>query len=267
MTVTDRITTGTQGPSGAAAAAGWRHLRRIEQLCVVVGLALIASGLFHFGVFLVRGGPWYGPVSWRKPTTFGVSFGLTLLSVTWVTSYLVLSPRRRALLLGVFAADCVLEVAGITVQAWRHMPSHFNTETPLSAMIAMSLALGGGVLIVVLTAFALSAFRGHIDAAPDLRLALRAGFAFLLVGLGTGVAMIARGEVLIRGGHVQLAYHTAGSLKWVHGVTLHAILVLPALAVLLARRGAHEPQRTRAVKVAIGGYLVATVAALAASLV
>ena len=33
------------------------------------------------------------------------------------------------MLLTVFAADCILEVAGITVQAWRDQPSHLNTTT------------------------------------------------------------------------------------------------------------------------------------------
>ena len=74
-------------------------------------------------MFTLRGGPWDGPVSWRKPTTFGISFGFTLITICWVSSYLTLSPRTRSWLLGIFTADCVLEVAGITVQAWRYVPS------------------------------------------------------------------------------------------------------------------------------------------------
>ncbi|MCO5967672.1 hypothetical protein [Actinoallomurus soli] len=249
------------------ARAHWAGRRRIERLCHVVGAVLIASGLFHFGVFLVRGGPWEGPVSWRKPTTFGLSFGLTLISITWVASYLLLSPRVRSWLLGVFAADCVLEVAGITVQAWRHVPSHFDTETPLSTAIAMSLAFGGAVLIVVLGALAVTAFRGRTRGPADLRLALRAGFGLLMVGLATGAAMIAKGEVLIRSGHRQEAYDTAGSLKWVHGITLHAVLVLPALAVLLNALGRPPERRYRAVAAATGLYAAAAVVALMISLV
>ena len=176
-----------------------------------------------------------------------------------MASYLRLGDRARTWLLGVFAADCVLEVAGITVQAWRRVPSHFNTETPANTAVAMSLAFGGAVLVIVLGALAVTAFRGRIDAAPDLRLALRAGFALLLTGLATGVAMIAKGEVLINTGHRQKAYDTAGSLKYVHGVTLHAILVLPALALILAYAGWDERRRTRAVKAGIGAYVAAAV--------
>ncbi len=260
-------TTPAPRPSDLPALRGhWSRRRRIERVCYLIGVVLLVSGLVHVGVFAIAGGPLYGPVSWRKPITFGLSFGTTLITVTWVASYLTLHPRARGWLLAIFAADCVLEVAGITIQAWRGVPSHFNTETPLNTVIAMNLALGGGVLIVVLTTLAFTAFRGPIAATPDMRLALRAGFAFLILGLATGAAMIARGEILIKSGHLQAGYDTAGSLKWVHGVTLHALLVLPALAWLLAHYGRDEQHRIRAITTAIGLYTLATITVLTISL-
>jgi hypothetical protein len=74
-----------------------------------------------------------------------------------------------------------------------------------------------------------------------------------------GVELIARGEILIKSGHLQAGYDTAGSLKWVHGVTLHALLVLPALAWLLAHYGRDEQRRTHAITTAIGLYTLATI--------
>jgi hypothetical protein len=229
-----------------------------------IGLALIVAGLVHVGVLLIDGGGWAGPVSWRKPITFGLSFGLTLISITWVTGFLVITPRLRGRLLGIFAADCVLEVAGITIQAWRGVPSHFNTETPVDRVIAMSLAAGGAVLVVVLGVFAVVALRGRVTGSADLRLAVRAGFGFLLVGLGTGVAMVVKGSILFRTVGPETAYATAGSLKPVHGVSLHAVLVLPLLAVAL--RPLNSTLRFRLVAAATALYTVATLAALALSL-
>jgi hypothetical protein len=257
-----------QPPSGTV-ALDWHQANRpqIERVCYFVGTILIISGLVHLGVFAFRGGPWDGPVSWRKPTTFGLSFGATLITICWVASYLTLGKRARAWVLGIFAADCVVEVTGITVQAWRHVPSHFNNETALNTAVAMSLAVGGAVLIATLGALAITAFRGRIHASPDMKLALRAGFALLMIGLAIGVAMIAKGEILIHSGHRHAAYNTAGSLKWVHGVTLHAIVVLPALALGLAYRGWTEKRRIRAVESATGVYVIATLAAAAASLI
>jgi hypothetical protein len=256
----------TTTPPPNNGARGWAARSRIERVCYLVGTVLILSGLFHLGVFAVRGSRWNGPVSWRKPADFGLSFGASLLTIAWVASYLDLSARARTWLLGAFAADCVVEVAGITIQRWRRVPSHFNTETPLNTAVAMSLAVGGAVLFVTLGALAITAFRGRIHATPDVRLALRAGFAFLMVGLAMGAAMIAKGEVLINSGRRQDAYDTAGSLKWVHGITLHAIVVLPALAVGLAYLDWAEPRRIWAVQVATGLYCVATIAVAVVSL-
>jgi len=248
------------GSTAAAVVRAGREGRPSERLSYAVGAALIASGLFHLGVFFVAGGPWDGPVSWRKPFTFGVSFGLTLVAIAWVTSYVTVGERTRAVLLSLFAADCVLEVAGITVQAWRHVPSHFNMETPANTAVAMSLAVGGGLLVVVLTTFAVAAFRHTPDGPTAMPLALRAGFALLLVGLLSGAAMIARGVTDTRTGHQNAAYHSTGALKPVHAVSLHAVLVLPALAWLLSRTGCPDRVKHKVVLAGVWLYVGAVIA-------
>jgi hypothetical protein len=241
--------------------------RGVERVCYLVGGLLIGSGVLHLGVAVVDPRPWLGPLSWRKPVTFGFSFGTVLISITWVTSYLRLAPRTRTRLLAVFAGDCIVEVSGITVQAWRHAPSHFNNVTPFDAVIAYALAAGGVVLVLVLGTLAVTAFRGKIDGPPSMRLALRAGFALLMVGLATGVAMIVRGETLIRAGHRSAAYETAGYLKWPHAVTLHAVLVLPLLAWWLSRSDRSEARRTRIVAAAAIAYVAVTAVTLIVSLI
>jgi hypothetical protein len=248
-------------PAPAGPLTRLPDLRPVERLCHAVGLLLILSGLAHLLVFAVDGGPWYGPVSWRKPVTFGLSFGATLIAVTWVTSYLRVGPRLRTVLLAVFAADCVVEVGGITLQAWRRVPSHLDMETPFDTVVSMTLAVGGGVLVVLLTVFAVASFR-HRPAGPaGMALAVRSGFAILLVALASGAAMIARGVVLSRTGHQEAAYHSTAPLKPLHAVSLHAVLVLPALAWLLSRTSWSEPTRLRLVAAATGCYLLAVIAA------
>jgi hypothetical protein len=232
---------------------------RDRWLYAVAG-ALVVSGLLHLGVFALDDRPWHGPLSWRKPATFGLSFGLTLATITWVTSYLRMSARTRALLLTVFAIDCIVEVAGITLQAWRDQPSHLNTSTPANATVAYTLAVGGAVLVVVLGAFAVVALRGRVVGAPSTVLAVRAGFALLLAGLASGAAMIAVGTTAMRTGPAAHAYDVAGFLKGFHAVTLHAVLVLPALAWWLGRRTPDERLRYRWVVAAVAAY--ATAAAL-----
>ncbi len=243
-------------------------VERRTRLLLVVAALLVASGLFHLLVFALDDRPWAGPVSWRKPFTFGVSFGVTLASVVWVTSYLRMRERTRSLLLVVFAADCVVEVAGVTLQAWRGVPSHLNRSTPTDTVVAMVLAAGGAVLIVVLGTFASIAVRGRTDAAPSMRLALRAGFLLLVAGLLAGAAMIAVGTVAMNTGPAAHAYAVTGFLKDFHAVTLHAVLVLPALAYLLARAPAvTESGRTRVVAGAAGTYVLVAAVVLVHDLV
>ncbi len=234
-------------------------------LYVVAG-ALVLSGIVHLGVFALDDRPWHGPLSWRKPATFGLSFGLTLATVTWVTSYLRMAKRTRAVLLAVFAVDCVVEVAGITLQAWRDQPSHLNTSTPENAAIAYTLAVGGAVLVVVLGAFAVVALRGRVVGPPSMVLAVRVGFALLLAALASGAAMIAVGTTAMRTGTPADAYDIAGFLKGFHAVTLHGVLVLPGLAWWLERRTDDEPRRYRIVLAAVGAYGVAALAVLALNL-
>ncbi|MFJ8035158.1 hypothetical protein [Streptomyces sp. NPDC096032] len=235
--------------------------RTVDRVCHVTGLLLVLAGLVHLVVFAVDGGPWDGPVSWRKPVTFGLSFGVTLIAITWVTSYLRTGERLRTVLLLVLAADCVVEVGGITLQAWRRVPSHLNMESPLNTAVSMTLAVGGGVLVAVLTVFAVASFR-HRPAGPaGMPLAVRSGFALLLVALASGAAMIARGVVLTRTGHQEAAYHSTAPLKPLHGVSLHAVLVLPVLARLLARTPGDERTRERIVAAATGCYATTVAAA------
>lgn len=149
--------------------AGWAACLPVERLAYRVGLLLMASGVGHVGVFLVDGGPWDGPVSWRKAVTFGLSFGLTLITITWVAGYVRLRRRTRTVLLGLFSAACVLETALVTMQAWRRVPSHFDLQTTVDGVIARTLAVGGAVLIFVIAYLTVAALRTgrEITDGPD----------------------------------------------------------------------------------------------------
>jgi hypothetical protein len=215
-----------------------------------VSVVLFASGLFHLLVFAVDGGPWEGPVSWRKPVTFGLSFGLTLATFVWVGTLVRLKPFVVAL----FTLASIYEVTGITVQAWRKVPSHFNNETPFSTAITVGLAFGGGVIIFSVVWLLVTAWRArHLT--PSMLLAVRVGSATFLGAMAFGALMIARGSVLSRTSGLAEAYSTAGIFKPAHGVAMHGILLLPLLAWLLTFTSLDERGRTRVVAWTSAGYL------------
>lgn len=224
---------------------------------MIVAAVLFASGVVHLGVLVVDGSTWEGPLSFRKAATFGLSFGLTLASVAWATSFVEIRPRVRAALLGTLSVASVVEVALVTTQVWRGRPSHVNFETPLDDVISMTLAVGGGVIIVVALAFTAAAIRTRAE--PAMTLALRLGFVMLVVALATGAVMIGRAVPLARSGREQEAYDTIGSLKPLHGVAMHAILVVPGIA-WLSRSVVPAARRLRLVQVAAVAYVLFVIA-------
>ena len=79
----------------ASLAGDWRQAGPAQRFASWVGGALVLVGLGHLAVWLVVGGAWQGPVSFRKPTTFGISFGLTTITLAWVTGHLQITDRSR----------------------------------------------------------------------------------------------------------------------------------------------------------------------------
>jgi hypothetical protein len=234
----------------------WSQGRRSERVAYVVAAVLIVSGIVHLAILLISGASWVGPLSLRKPTTFGLSFGVTLMTVTCVASFLQLSTRVRAFLLGVFAAASALETTLVSLQAWRGVPSHFNVETTFDAWVARMLAAGGFVLVAVIVVLTVTAFRRNPTVPVSLLTAIRIGLVALVGSLVVGAFMIARGMMLVFAGDPQAAYSTGGALKPTHAVMMHAILVLPALAWLLTFVNWTEQRRLSVVLLATAGYMV-----------
>ena len=243
---------------GKDLSEAYRGGTRVERACYLVALVLVASGIFHLGVLLATGGTWSGPLSWRKPTTFGFSFGLTVATLTWVLSFLPMARRTRARLLTAFAAASAVEVAGITTQAWRRVPSHFippDRATGLDALAAVAAASGAVVIVAVVVTSTVLALRRHDELAPGMLLALRVGFLALLLAMAIGVLMLAGGQVLTRTqGDVAPAFAFTAVLKPGHAATMHGVLVLPAIAWLLRFTDGSEAFRLNVVRLAAAGY-------------
>jgi hypothetical protein len=234
----------------------WRRGRTVERAGYIVGALLFVSGLIHLAILAIGGGSWEGPVSLRKPATFGLSFGLTLLTIVWVAALLRLSARLRSMLLGGFTAACAVETLLVSLQAWRGVPSHFNLETTFDGLVARTLAGGGFVLVVVIATLLLGSFRSQPGVPVSLRVAIRIGFVTLFASLVVGALMIARGMRLVFAGDPLAAYATGGALKPTHAAMMHTILVLPLLAWLLSFTDWSERRRTAVVLLAAAGYAV-----------
>jgi hypothetical protein len=244
----------------------WTRGRRIDRVGYLVGALLLTSGIVHVGILSINGGSWAGPLSFRKPAAFGLSFGVTLITIVWVASFLPLAERTRVALLTIFTAASVVETTLVSLQAWRRVPSHFNVETAFDALVARALAVGGIALVVVIVGLTATAFRRNPAVPISLRRAIQVGFVLLCGAMATGATMIARGMMLVFAGNPAVAYATGGALKPTHAVTMHAILVLPLLAWLLSFTDWSEDKRVRVVLAASITYVVLAAAVAAANL-
>jgi hypothetical protein len=198
-------------------------VKAIERAAYWTGGLLILSGVIHLAILVTSSGTWEGPLSLRKPATFGLSFGLTLVNVTLIASFLPLKNRSRTLLLGLFTAACVLETFLVSLQTWRGVPSHFNVETRFDAAIAQTLALGGFTLVAIIVVLTVVVFRHGSAVPPPVNLAIRAGFVALVGAQVAGGVMIATGMRLVFGGDPSRAYAMGGWLKPVHAVLMRTV--------------------------------------------
>lgn len=236
----------------------WNRGLPVERAGYIVGALLLASGLIHAAILAMGGGSWEGPLSLRKAASFGVSFGLTLVTIVWVASFLRLGDRARAVLLRAFTIASVVETALVTLQVWRGVPSHFNLETAFDGLVARTLAAGGFVLVAIIVTLTFLAFRRNPTVPRSLTIAIRIGFVVLVGAVVVGAFMIAKGMILVFAGEPHAAYATGGALKPVHAMAMHAILVLPAVAWLLSFADWSERRRVGMVLVASAGYVMLT---------
>lgn len=242
----------------------WRDDR--ARPLVGVGLLLVASGLAHIVVWALLGGPWEGAVAWRKPILFGISAGLTSLSLGWVCARLT---RRRgdALLAWVAALSLLVEVALIDLQRWRGVASHFNRATPFDSMV--SDVMGWLILVVTVVCIDLTArFLRRPPAAmsPDMILAARAGLVLLVVSCLLGIWSSLHGEARRLAGLAPETVGAAGVAKFPHGAVIHAIQWLPLLAWAARRAGVDAPRRVWLVASATAGTVLVLAYALGQTL-
>jgi hypothetical protein len=239
----------------------WHDARPWQRFAYLVGGILVAAGPAHLVVWLVVGGAWAGPVSFRKPTTFGISFGLTTITLAWVAGRLRITDRTGWLLLGPLAVVDTAEVVWVSLQRWRGVAAHFNDDTTLDSMLF--LFMGGGAIaveaavILVVTVLAFTAMR----AVPSMALAIRAGLMILLVAQMVDGWMIQHGLGLAEEGMTDglTTFGAAGVMKVPHAVAIHVIQVLPTLAWLLSFARLPQPRRLSLVWAATVGYVALVV--------
>ena len=216
---------------------------------LLLAALMAASAAFHLLVQLASGGPWTGPVSWRKPIAFGASVSILALSLSWALGRLP-HFRGRTGSARVFAIAAIVEVGLITLQRWRGVSSHFNEASAVDAAIFNAMGLLILLMMGIILFWTIAAARAR-TAAPAERAAALTGLALLDLALLTGLAIIVHGR-LAPDSPAQIG--AAGLLKVPHAVSIHGIQIIALLSIWLAARGVSSAARVRALWTAAAGW-------------
>lgn len=243
---------------------------------VTAGLALF----FAAGIFLdqrvITGAP-----AWVKPAKFAISISVYSGTLLWILSMVRRdTPLRRRFVAGtgwVVAVTFAVEIVLITVQVVRGTRSHFNLATSFDAAVFSIMGLSIGILflanIVVAVVVARERLADHAMAS-----AVRLGLVVATVGMAFGflmtnptaqqlAAMDAGATLDVIGAHsVGVAdggpglpfvgwSTTGGDLRIGHFIGMHALQVLPLLALLLRRRGWSTARRVGTIRVVAVAHL------------
>ena len=204
---------------------------KLDATLLASGAFLILLGAIHVVVQLFEPRAWESNIGWRKPILFGLSTGITLISLSWVATVVRQRLGRKiiAVLISVLA---VSEVLIITVQTWRNVPAHFNNGALIDQILANS--IDAMLVFITLSIFYLtrqSLREQTIES--DWLLSLRLGMIGLSIAclLGFGVAIY--GNLTLGAGGDPTIVNPNGVPKFVHGMPLHALQILPGAVFFL----------------------------------
>ena len=242
----------------------------VTGLVMLVVLALAAVGLV-LDPRIVAGSP-----VWLKPAKFAASIAIYTLTLAWVFTFLGTWPRLRRRVGWTNALVFLVEMVIICGQAYRGTISHFNAATPFDA--ALFSIMGVAIVVQTLSAIAVAvALYRQSFADVALGWALRLGMTITIVGAFSGGLMTrptqeqlsaarAGEKMMVAGAHTVGApdggpglagtgWSTEhGDLRVPHFVGLHALQVLPLVALLLVRRRIDDTARVRLVWIAAVSY-------------
>lgn len=227
-------------------------------LAVVSAVGVVVDGRVLTGV----------PI-WLKPLKFAVSFVLYGVTLAWLLSLLRRRSRVAEWTATLIVALGVVEMAIIVGQVLRGTTSHYNVSSPLNAVLWLLMGAAIMVLAVAHLVLAVVVLRQPVTDRAG-RNAIGLGLGLALLGMLVAIPMVMAGDgsaaegiagahsvgVVDGGPGLPLVgwSSTGGDLRIGHFVGLHAMQVLPIVAVLLGRFGGGRLDgRTRARLLVVAG--------------
>ena len=239
----------------------------------LVMLAVLAGTLVGLAVDprIITGAP-----AWLKPAKFAASIAIYTFTLAWIFTLIPEWRRTRRIVERTTAVTLVLEIVIISLQAFRGTTSHFNVGTVLDGVFFT--IMGVAILVQTLSTIAVAtALWRHQFADRALGWALRLGMTITIVGALSGGLMTrptaqqldaarAGARMTVAGAHTVggpdggpgvpgTGWSTEhGDLRVPHFLGLHALQVLPIVALVLRRQRLAEIVRVRLILIASASY-------------
>ncbi len=245
-----------------------------------VGITALLTAFFLVGVFIdqrvITGAP-----AWVKPTKFGISISVYSVTLLWILSLIRRDTQGRQRFVRwtgwIVVTTLAVELVLIAVQVVRGTSSHFNLSTGFDA--AVFSIMGASIVILFLSnlVVAVVVLRERLEDRV-MASAIRLGLVIASIGMAFGflmtnptaqqLAAMDSGETVdFVGAHSVgvvdggpglpfVGWSTeGGDLRIGHFIGMHALQVLPFLALGLRRRGGSETRLRGTVRIAAAGYL------------
>ena len=203
---------------------------------LTAALALVLSIAYQFDSRTILG---INP--WTKPIKFSASIAIFTWTLAWYFRYLTARPRPLRIIGWGSSIMMIGEIAGITMQSWRGVASHFNVTSRFDAVVFMSM----GVMIGLNTLFVLwflILFCMDQPAIPRAYLwGIRSGLAIFVMASIEGALMVKRlahtvGAADGGPGLFFVNWSTQhGDLRVAHFAGMHAMQILPLAGYLVHR--------------------------------
>ena len=208
---------------------------------------------------------------WMKPLKFSLSVGIYSLTLSWLITQ-VTRARRLAWAAGTVAAiGLLVEMVIIVGFAVIGETSHFNVTNALHTALWAVMAVSITVVWMVTLVIGIVLFRSRIGD-PARTLAIRAGVVLALVGMALAFLMTGPTAAQLDNYQGIVGAHTvgladggpglpvlgwstvAGDLRIPHFIGIHALQVLPIVAILLELLRVSAARRFRLMWIATGAY-------------
>ncbi|TRX61432.1 hypothetical protein FNH22_05090 [Fulvivirga sp. M361] len=176
---------------------------------------------------------------WIKPLKFAISIFIFLVTSIYILEPLPYSESKRSVMSWILLITMLVEIICILFQAARGQLSHFNITDPIGAIMFPLMGLAITIAYLVYGVILYDYFRLQVSLPGELTWAIRISIIIFLIGLISGFMMGSslKHTIGMADGGPGLPFTNwstvAGDLRVSHFISIHAIQVLPLLAISL----------------------------------